>query len=481
MPSARLHRISLVVLLVTFILAFFLRTFPLTFSHYWDEAVYLQNAKVISEGRTNYSELSYRPPMLSVFFAAGFLLWDNVYVANIVEGLLTSLVVLFSYLLVRSIWGEVTAIVVAVLFAFSPYIVEQSHQLMSDFPAVSLMTASLLLFTRGRKSSFFFSGVLYSLSVLTRFTSIFLLVYFALFVIVFRKNIKILVPFFLGAVLCMLPFLAWAQYNYGSFLFPFVHARRVITEWSGYIPPSVFFHGIREIFPLIVSVGLIAGIVKIVVSLSRQLARSDRTLLERLSGLDDTLRHELLLLSWGSLFFIYMLTIPHKETRYLAPLVIPVLVLSAAGVVYMYKTLRERSKFILATVVVVLIALAVRDFYPLYQRLEAPLVDDSVYGSVAIAQYLEEISGPGDTIYAVTNFPVLAFYSSRKTVSLLEVKKDSHERWREFMNAAGFYVYFTLDAEKDVLFQKDFLDKTKNFEEINNLGDTIVYRYSPSS
>ncbi len=38
---------------------------------------------------------------------------------------------------------------------------------------------------------------------------------------------------------------------------------------------------------------------------------------------------------------------------------------------------------------------------------------------VQIAQYLREHSTPADTVYAAHNFPVLAFYSERRTVSLL--------------------------------------------------------------
>ena len=31
--------------------------------HFWDEMVYLQSAQVICCGKTNYSELDYRPPL----------------------------------------------------------------------------------------------------------------------------------------------------------------------------------------------------------------------------------------------------------------------------------------------------------------------------------------------------------------------------------------------------------------------------------
>jgi hypothetical protein len=40
--------------------------------HFWDEAVYLQNPEVICCGKHNFSELNFRPPLLSLIFAAVF-------------------------------------------------------------------------------------------------------------------------------------------------------------------------------------------------------------------------------------------------------------------------------------------------------------------------------------------------------------------------------------------------------------------------
>jgi hypothetical protein len=471
-----LRRYSLIVLVVIFFVAFYLRAFPLTYSHLWDESVYLQDAKVISEGRTNYSELIYRPPLLSVFFAAGFLLWDNVYVANVVEGFLTFLLVLFGYLFVRSVWNEASAIAVAVLFALSPYIVDRSHELMTDAPAISLMMGSLFFFSKRNKTSLFFSGALFAMSILTRFTSMFLAVYFALFILVFRKSVKECLFFFMGAVLCILPYLAWAKINYGDSLFPIVYARWVIMM-SPYVPPSTFFYGLGEIFPWVVLIGLLLWVVMFTAAASKHVFRGGK-LRERLAGLDDSFKHEFVLSLWGTLFFLYMLTITHKETRYLLPLAIPALILSVAGFFHLYRMLRGRSIYGGAAVVVLFISLSAYDFYPLWERLDAPLVDDAISDTVAVAQYIKDNSREKDTIYAITNFPVLAFYSSRKTVSLLDVGTDL-KAGQELMKDEGFYVYFNEDAEKDVLFRKDFLDKTASFREINQFGDLLLYRYSP--
>jgi hypothetical protein len=76
---------AFVVLLVA--AAFVLRLWGLSKAHFWDETVYLQNAQVICCGKTNYSELGSRPPLLSLIFAGVFLLWHNVYAASIATAL----------------------------------------------------------------------------------------------------------------------------------------------------------------------------------------------------------------------------------------------------------------------------------------------------------------------------------------------------------------------------------------------------------
>ena len=112
------NKATLVLLLMLFLFAAYLRIFPLQYSHFWDEAVYLQHAKIFTEGRTNYSELFRRPPFISMLYAFGFLIWDNTYVANIVQGLITALVVPISYLFMRENFSQRSASFTALFFAF---------------------------------------------------------------------------------------------------------------------------------------------------------------------------------------------------------------------------------------------------------------------------------------------------------------------------------------------------------------------------
>ena len=195
------------------LLAFVLRLVPFQDAHFWDEAVLLQNAAVIHEGRTNYDEFHYRPPLLPIAFAGGFAIWDHLYVAQLVEAVLTTLVVIFGYLYARRVWDGGSALIAASLFAFTPYFVELSHQLMTGMPAVALMLASMYLFSKPGRGFAFLSGVALGLAVQMRFTALFLGGYFLLLLALEPRRWREFGYLVLGAVLTIAPYLGWAQYE----------------------------------------------------------------------------------------------------------------------------------------------------------------------------------------------------------------------------------------------------------------------------
>jgi 4-amino-4-deoxy-L-arabinose transferase-like glycosyltransferase len=446
------HRILLGLLLVS---ALWLRVFPLTLSHYWDETVYLQNAKVISEGRDNYSELDYRPPLISVFYALGFRIWDHVYVANIVQGLLTALGVLLIYLLTLKISDERAALLAAGFLAFSPKLVEFSHHLLTGMPALSLSLWALLCLTRRTPPSLFLAGALCSLAVLMRYSSLFLAIYLIIYGLFFRAKLREILWVVAGGLLTLLPYLVWAQVVYGSFLSPFTRARRIIMEYSPYTPPSVFVHGLVEIFPALALAGFGFAVVRL--AFRRE-------------------RSQICLLAWGVLFFAYSMTITHKEVRYILPIAITVIPLSAIAWVQLWDVLRVRRRLrplaAIAFTLVVMIEVA-----PTVQRFSLPLVNEYATESVQVARYLVAASEPDETIYAINDFPVLAFYTGRRTISLMPWQAEFPDDWRTVMSRPGFYVYYDQDEDTGLLPDKSFLDAASEFEPVRNFESVVVFRY----
>jgi len=234
------YRVALALLLG---LALFVRVFPLSYSHFWDETVFLQDAKVIVDGRANYDEFFERPPLLSAAYALGFALWDNIYVANVVQGLWTVSAVLFALLYVRKTFGLIAGLCAAFLLAFGPYFVETSHELLTDMPAVALMLAAMWLFDRSGVPCALLAGVACALSIETRFTSLFLMLYFLLEVAFTPKKLRQLVLFGVGAAASLAPYLIWLKLKYQSFFYPFVLARRIVSRMDGAGSSGILLRG----------------------------------------------------------------------------------------------------------------------------------------------------------------------------------------------------------------------------------------------
>ena len=475
-------------LAVILLLALLLRTVPLTYSHFWDEAVFLQNAKVITESRTNYDEFDYRPPVLSLLYALGFKIWDHLYVANLVQGVVTTLAVLFAFLYVKQSFGPIPALFSAFLLSFTPYIVSASHDLLTDMPAVAFLLAAMWLFDKPGVRFAFLSGVVSALAVQTRFTSMFVFVYFALVAILPPRKMRSLAFLSVGALAAIAPYLLWVQWNYGNFLHPFDHGRRMVTEWSAPVPSGFYWDGLLKIFPS--SMWLMFGL-GILIPLVRGVAQHRTGESGRLSAgffeMGAQPKRQLVLLIWGVAFLVYMLSIPHKEVRYLLPLAIPVVVIGGLGLAEFFRWFARQASPVRVAGLLLGIAMGVLEYASPFHQLAQPWVDRSEWETVKIARYVQQVSTSIDTIYAAHEFPVLAFYSERRTVSLLPIQANFDQVWRRFMTQPGFLVYFHPAGIKEThsinpLFKPDqsFLESTPNFRIVRVFPLATVYRYEPA-
>ena len=166
--------------------AFLVRIWGISKTHFWDEMVYLQNAQVICCGKINYSELDYRPPLLSLIYAGVFLFWHSIYAACIVTAFLNALGPVFLYLAGRLLVGRLPAAIAALLLAFSPFFVgifpygfasdDTGNSLLTDSPALTLVLLAFWLLLRAldRQSipRFAWAGLALALSILMRFGSL---------------------------------------------------------------------------------------------------------------------------------------------------------------------------------------------------------------------------------------------------------------------------------------------------------------------
>ena len=469
-------------------LAVLLRIIPLTESHEWDEAVFLQHAKIMVDGRTNYDEFHHRPPALSALYAIGFLAWDHLYVAQLLQGLASGLAVLFAFLYAQRAFGRHAAMAAAIVMAFTPYFVAASHPLLTDMPAVTVILAAMWLFERQRGRDDFLSGLVFALAILTRYTSTFFGLYFLLTALATPHRWRGLLPFAGGALAGLAPYLFWSWRRFGDPLYPLAHARRIVTEWTAPVPADLYLQGLFSVFPLAVVLLFALGTAVLAAGVLR-LHRNHPDMGAKLAALRDeaALRQGLILLATGVAFLINMLTIPHKEVRYLLPLAIPVVMIGALGFRSLPAWLMPQGRAARFAGLALAGAMILATFAPSFERLAQPWVSAAEREPERIARFLRQISSPADVIYAAHEFPVLAFYSERRTVSLLPIQDGFDWEWQRLMDRPGFLVYYAPSDlgevhSRDTRFQPDraFIDAHANFRLVKSFAHAEVYRYDPA-
>ena len=95
---------EIIFIAMLFVSSFIIRIYPIHYSHWWDECIYLQHAEIISGLRENtFNEFHLRPPLLPVILSAGFLVYESVFIASVIMSLFGAIGVLFVYLLAKKL------------------------------------------------------------------------------------------------------------------------------------------------------------------------------------------------------------------------------------------------------------------------------------------------------------------------------------------------------------------------------------------
>ena len=138
--------------------AFLVRIWGVSRIHFGDEMVYFQNAQVICCGKINYSELDFRPPLISVLIAGVFLVWHSIFAACIATAFVNALGPLFLYRAGSLAVGRAPAAIAAALLAFSPFFAgvfpdgftsdATGNSLLTDSPALTLVLVAFWLLLR---------------------------------------------------------------------------------------------------------------------------------------------------------------------------------------------------------------------------------------------------------------------------------------------------------------------------------------------
>jgi 4-amino-4-deoxy-L-arabinose transferase-like glycosyltransferase len=474
---------AFVVLLV--LAAFTLRIWSISKVHFWDEAVYLQNAEVICCGKVNYSELASRPPLLSLIFGAVFLLWHHVYAACIATALLNALGPALLYISGRMIAGRIPAAIASMLLAFSPFFVgvfppgfvsdDTGNSLLSDSPALTLILLSFwLLLSALRKQTglrFALAGFVLALAVLMRFASLATVGVLALLVLAADRWWRAAVAAGTGFAAGVAPYLSWSRFRYGGFLTTF----RSGWEHFGGAGESPLFYlrNFANIFSWITLAGLALWISGWAWGNWKHQEKEPQTASseERVGKGSQWL--EAFLWFWAATVLLFFSVLHHKEPRYVMPAAPPLFLLAGIGLSTVLKG-RQKASRLAGTFL--LVGALVYTFLPVRERFESSFVDNEVSEEMQVSDFLNHSVPPGMVLYANYNYPVFAYLTNLQVHPVMETGPALYEALNHLPGDGILIAY----RENNVIAEPrlNWLDSNPHFRRFREYPSLVLYEFS---
>ncbi len=481
LPRKSRSRVLIAALLLLFMGAFLIRVWGLTYLHYWDEMVYLQNAKVICCGKTNYSELDFRPPLLSVLFAGAFLIRDHLFAACAVAAALNALGPVFLFLSGRRIVGALPAALASLLLAFGPFFVgvfpagfdsdDTGNSLLTDSPALTLVLLTLWLMLRAletpKLSRFAGAGFAMAMAILTRFGSIPACGLLCLLPLLAKPRWRASLATAAGLVAGMGPYLLWSRLTYGGY---WETLRKGWTNVEGPEPPFTFYLvNFPTLFTWIGVLGLClaagAGFVAIAPSRRRNLAS--------LHGASIAAHPSVLqgfLWLWLLAGFLFFSRMPHKEPRYFLPAAPPFLLLSGYGLALLCRLPGRRLR---PVGIGLLTAGMVAGLLPSLSRLDGPFVVPDRPDEMTASAFLESSFTAATPLYMNFNYPAFAYFTKSR-IEVLPIGGPEVYRAIEAIPGGGILIAYRQNESGDP--KIPLLNQSPSLEVLKEYPTLVIYR-----
>ena len=467
-------------LLLLIAAAFLLRVWGLSQARFWDEAVYLQNAEVICCGKTNYSELDSRPPLLSLIFAGVFLVRNHVYAAGVTTALLNALGPALLYLCGRSIVGRIPAAIAALLLAFAPFFVgvfppgfgsdDTGNSLLSDSPALTLMLVavwfSLSALRKSMAVHFAIAGFFLGLTFLMRFASLSTIAVLSLLIFAAPRRWRAALAWAVGFSVAVVPYLCWSRVRYGAFL---------ATVYNGWVyfqgaqdSPSYYLKNFGNIFTWLTLAGLALWAGRWVWGRSKDASGLRRG--------EPATRLELFLWFWAAALLVFFSSLPHKEPRYVMPVGLPLFLLAGSGLSVLVGG-RQRWSRVAGTVL--LLAAFSCTVLPDRQRFESPFVDNSLSEEMRVSDFLSHAVPAGTVLYSNFNYPVFAYYTNLPIHRLLQTGPALYNELNHLPEDGILIAYREQAGVADP--RLSWLDSNPHFRRLQDFASLVLYRYRAES
>lgn len=458
------------------------------FVHWWDESVYLSLGYDLSKNFLHYTlaganwsdyipfghfpyawpNIGFRAPLLPYaialmdFFKLNFLVpFFNPFV-----GALSAVAV---YFLGKELFSEKVGIYSSVIFAVLPFNIINNSMVMTGTLSTFFVILTFLFFWKGfekgeNKYKVLF-GVSLALALLARYTVLWIIPVFLIYFLLRDKNLKFLKDKYLWYSILvffvlMIPWFVYGYHFYGNIFGGFIHGVQAASYWGGVQSFFFYFQNSWEIFSIV-------GIIFVI------------SLFYFFKNKSFKNKRVYLLLIWIFFFLIMACFVPHKEERFLLPIIPAISILSGLFLI----SFKKYSKIIFLLVLAVLLIHGGFLFVHNYKESHT----GTNYCFDKMTNFIKTL--PDNSLIFTDEIPVMyadtyhraRYYPNPWSINNLESSVNSTN---DFNNS---YITFTdmdkpLYDNKNVQFKKD-LDK--NFKRIfycdYDWGLSSVYKISNSS
>ncbi len=383
---------------VLIVSSLYVRVIPLRAYHWWDECVYLLDAEKIMTGNAPYDEMWFRPPLLSVLIGLFNLVFPSPFSGQMVSAVLSWLVVPASMWIAKKLYGWKESIIAGLLAGFGREVVYMSGSVMTGLPSAALAGIS---FAAAMSGSAELAAMMSGLAFLMRYPSAIAVIPGLLVLKSAEKRIRYAGVF----LITTLPYFIWSWQSFGSPFSSLISAMRFVSDVNGpfyfyFIHPFSFY-----------SLFTVAGFVAFILFMADNNERKPIPLI---------------LLFWVLLELTLASFMNHKEPRYLSIIAVPFFVLSSRGYGYVLeKTKKPALSGNIASIATFLFVLSIL-LYASYEALQLVIakanagvfntvMTDTARAGLAIKKYAASHDLENATVYAYTEWPVYAYYSTIHT------------------------------------------------------------------
>jgi 4-amino-4-deoxy-L-arabinose transferase-like glycosyltransferase len=334
--------------------------------------------------------------------------------------LIGTLTIFLVYLLGKEMFNKKTGIISATIIAFVPIHVIYSGRILNDVLVTFFITLAFFFFwkgfEKGNEKYKIFWGIVLGIGLLARYTMLWIIPIFPIYLWIKNKSLNFLKDKYLwyaiiGFFVVLIPWFVYGYFEYGNIFGGFLHGFKGAAYWGGNQSWMFFFQNHRYIFS-------ISGILFVLSLIGISYTK------------DYKKREVYILLIWSLLYFIMLVIMPHKEERFVIP-IIPAISLIIG---YSLNKIKSYKKIILGIILIIL----------LWSCLSILVHDKNISSNTNTECFIETMNflkKQGDNYITVSENPPIVRYFTN-TESSFYPDKITEESLKEVSNSTNKTVYF---------------------------------------